>query len=151
MPWLKVRWWLSGRVMSSRSGSAKRSGSRFGRGEEGDHSLARLDEHVAHLRGLRGGAPGEVHRAVVAEDLFDRAGRQRRVLDEPVPLVALAQQGDGAVADQVGGGLVAGHEEEHDGGSQLLLGELVALLLGGEQRGEEVVAAGWRGAPRRCR
>ena len=79
-------------------------------------------------------------RPVEAEHLLHRAGRQRRVGDEAVPLVALAQHGDGAVADEVHGGLVAGDEQQHHGGAQLLLGELVALLLGREQRREEVVA-----------
>ncbi len=59
---------------------------------------------------------------------------ERGIGDEAIPLAAVAQHGDHAVADEVGGGLVAGDEEQQHDRAQLLLGEAIALLLDGEQR-----------------
>ena len=52
----------------------------------------------------------------------------------------MAQEGQGAVADEVHRGLVARHEEQQDGGDQLALGQAIALLLGGDQLAEQIVA-----------
>jgi len=57
------------------------------------------------------------------------------------------QQREQAVADQVHGGLVARDEEQDAGGEELALGEPVALLLGRDERGQQV--GPWMAAPLR--
>jgi hypothetical protein len=50
----------------------------------------------------------------------------------------VAQQRQRAVGDQVDGRLVAGHQQQHAHRQQLPLAELAALVLGGDQRREQV-------------
>ena len=52
----------------------------------------------------------------------------------------MAQQRQRAVADQVDRRLVAGDEQQDAGGEQLVLGELVPRLLGGDQGRQQIVA-----------
>ena len=50
----------------------------------------------------------------------------------------MPQQRERAVADQVHGRLVAGHEQQDARGEQLVLAQLVARLLGGDEAAEHV-------------
>ena len=87
----------------------------------------------------RSDASRELDRAVVAEELLDRVADQVGVVAQRGQLVGVAEQGQGAVADQVHGRLVAGQVEEDDLVAQLGWGEAVAFLLGGDERAEKVV------------
>ena len=50
----------------------------------------------------------------------------------------MAEQRESAIADQVDGGLVSGHEQQDAGGEQLILAERVAGFLGGDESREHV-------------
>jgi hypothetical protein len=50
------------------------------------------------------------------------------------------EESDQPIADQIRGRLVPGEEEEDTGGVQLLLRQAVALLLGADERREQIVA-----------
>jgi hypothetical protein len=94
--------------------------------------------------------PREVDRAVPAHALLDRPRDERRVVAQPGELAWVAQQGIGAVADQVEGGFMAGDEQQQRGAAQLGLGERLARLLGGDQGRQQIVAGGRAGEDRRC-
>jgi hypothetical protein len=51
----------------------------------------------------------------------------------------VAQQGEHAVTDHVGGRLVTGDEQQEDHREQLVFIEGVALLLGNDQRADQIV------------
>jgi len=51
-------------------------------------------------------------------------------------LVGVVEQGVGAVADEVGGRLVAGDDEGDGADAKLVGGEPVAVLLGGDEGAE---------------
>ena len=72
--------------------------------------LPPADLGAVHLQIDLGQARRQLNRAVVAQDLLDRRGHQRRIVPDPPHLVGVAQQGQQAVADQVRGRLVAGDE-----------------------------------------
>lgn len=78
-----------------------------GRGEEQVGQLA-LAQRPPADRDVLGGDPDDrLGRRVVAGEFLDGRADQHRVLAQPGQLVGVAQQGEHAVADQVGGGLVA--------------------------------------------
>jgi hypothetical protein len=74
-----------------------------------------------------------------AQQLFHRRAGQLWVGDQLLPLVAVGEQGIDAVADHVYCGLVAGVEQLHTAGDQLVLGQPVALVFGFDQPGDQVV------------
>jgi hypothetical protein len=98
--------------------------------------------------GDRGAVDGRAVRAVTHQHV-DRRVVAQRLLDRGRDQVALGaqareQRGIGAhglehVADEVPGGLVAGHEEERELGSHLEVGEALAVDLGVQQPRDEVV------------
>ena len=52
----------------------------------------------------------------------------------------MPKQREDAVADEIDGGLVPGHEQQRADAEQLVHGERVALFFGVHERGEQVVA-----------
>ena len=72
--------------------------------------------------------------------LLHAGAHQAGVGPEAVDLRRVAEQGQHPVADQVHGGLEAGHEQQGDGAEQLGVGEPVALGLGRDQGAEQVGA-----------
>ena len=107
--------------------------------------LAALQARAADLHVLGDHAAHRRHRADVAQQLLDRGREERRIVAQQRHLLGMAEQGEQAVGDQVGGGLVPGLEQDGAGGEQFLLAQKVARLVGSRQRGEQVVARG--GAP----
>ena len=75
-----------------------------------------------------GGATVVDHRAVEPEDLFHRVGHKRSVVDQPLPLRAVAEQRLEAVADRVACGLVAGEGHRVHDVDDVELVELVGLV-----------------------
>src|SRR5205823_56593 len=82
---------------------------------------------------------GELHRAVVAQQLLDRGGGFDLSVSELGQLIRVAQQGQQPVADEAADRLEAGGEEKSAQGDDLVPVEAVAALLGGDKRGEETV------------
>ena len=60
-------------------------------------------------------ARGELHRAVVTEQLLNRAGDPLGIATEELQLLGIAQQRDYPVCDQVGRSLVSRDEEQNTG------------------------------------
>ena len=54
-------------------------------------------------------------------------------------LVRVAQQADQAIADEVGGGLEPGREQQHDRGDQLVLGQSVSAITDPDQPADQIV------------
>src|SRR6185295_6870596 len=55
-------------------------------------------------------------------------------------LIAVPEEGEEPIADQVHGGLMPGDVEQDAGGEQLALAQLVALLLRGDEQAQKVIA-----------
>ena len=86
-------------------------------------------------------AEGRVrHRRVEAHALLDRPRHEVGVGHEGVALLGVAQQGDGPVADQAGGGVVSGDDQLEDRGEQLLLRQCTVALRGDDEVGHQVHA-----------
>ena len=81
-------------------------------------------------------------RALVAEDLLDRIGDAVRVGEHLRPLLREALQREQTVAEQLRRGLVARDDQEEEEADDLLVGEVLAVALGRDQRGGEIVGAG---------
>ena len=106
---------------------------------------------AADLDVLQHPALEHLQRGVVAHQLLDRGGQQRRVGAQPRQLVGVAEQRPPAVAGHVHGRLVAGVQQQHAGADQLVLGEPVALVATAASaliRSSPRVARGARGPAR---
>ena len=90
----------------------------------------------------RGTGHPEQHlaRRVEAEGLFDPVWNAGGVVEGLGPLVGMTPTPVPGVAEQLGGGLVAGHHHQEEEGDDLLVGQLVAVDLGVDQCRGQVVA-----------
>ena len=76
----------------------------------------------------------------IAQQLGDRVAEQRPVIDwSNRPLVGEVEQRPHAVADEAGGRFVPGDVERDDLRDQLLVGEGLAVFLGVDEPGQDVV------------
>ena len=75
-----------------------------------------------------------------AQHLLDRARVQARVVAQPLGLVGVLDERQRAVGDQVARRLVAGHHQGDEEQVELEVVEAVAVELGLDQRGHQVVA-----------
>jgi len=98
-----------------------------------------VDPLVAHLHVAARDARHARRRRIVAQKFLDRAFGQLGMRPQQVEGVGLRQQGDHAVADQVGR-LVPGEQHEHGGRDQLILRQRPPRLLGRDQRADHVLA-----------
>jgi hypothetical protein len=110
-----------------------------GRAEQREDQLAGRHRLARQLHLAGHDAARELHRAVVAQQLVHRGGVERRVGGQALELVAVAQQRQRAVADEVDRGLVAGQVEQQHLVQQLVTREPVAVLLRRDQGGQHVV------------
>src|SRR5262249_16271527 len=69
--------------------------------EPEDAEVALGDALAAQLAGGRRRAPSELRRALVAHELIEGGGEQRRVVLQVLPLLRVTQQREHAIADQV--------------------------------------------------
>jgi len=100
-----------------------------------------LGEVDAAQRDRAGGDPApDGHRRVVAESFLDRPGDQVGLLDDLVPAGRVLQQAADRVADQPGGGLVAGERQREQDRGALVQGEAVrGFVVDGDQVTGQVV------------
>src|SRR5262245_57754809 len=70
-----------------------------------------------------------------------RSGYEFRTSAEFGKLIRTREQRQDAVADQVGGGEVAGYQQQIAGNNSLALSKPILRLLGRDKRADEVVAA----------
>ena len=109
------------------------------RAEQDDDLFALRDRRLGDLDVRRRGSRRQLDRRVVAQQLLD-GGLDGGAVLEQVQLVAVAQEREHAVADEVLRRLVSGDEDQDAQAEQLLLRQLLVVLLGGDERGQEVVA-----------
>ena len=140
MPQPNAMWRLSARAMSRRSGSGNWAGSRLAAPMNGitmsPFGIVRPPIVTSSLGTRAVRCTGPSKRSSSSTAVHDEAG----IVAQRLELLGMAQQRQHAVADQVDRRLVAGDEEEDAGGEQLVLAQLVAGLLGGDEAGEHVVA-----------
>ena len=101
---------------------------------------AGLDPLSAELHVLRRDPHRGLHGRVEAQQLLHRRLEQRGLRPQPVELVAMAQERQQAVADEVRRCLVPGDQQQVAVREELLVRERVAILLRLDHRGEQVVA-----------
>ncbi len=77
---------------------------------------------------------------VVAQQLVDGPGNQLRPPAQQLELIGVAQQGEGTIADQVHGRLMARDDQSDTGAEHLLRGEPVAPLLHRGQGTDQIVS-----------
>ena len=85
-------------------------------------------------------APEVQDRRRPAHDLFRRGARERRVGDERLVLIRVVAERADAVRDRVARRLVAGDRDQQEEEVEVHLRQPVAVDLGVEQRGDDVVA-----------
>jgi thioesterase domain-containing protein len=125
----------TGDVEPIRIGEASRVA--IGRTHDRDHRLPFVNQPPAELNVLGGQPRGVLARALVAQEFFNRTGNQRGISPQPGELVRMAQQSEQAVSDQVGRGLLPADHRDDGVGHHLVVGEPVAVNLGGSQRMEQ--------------
>ncbi len=103
---------------------------------------ARRDLGVLEHHRLRGDPSHELVGTVVAEQFGHRSPQEGWFVAQASELVGVAEQGEHAVAHQAGGGFVAGHVQGDELGHQLVVGQALAVDLGGDQVGEQVTGGG---------
>ena len=113
-----------------------------GRDVPDDDLVALLDLLAVDLGVGRGGAAEVEHRRRPAQDLLDRAVERAVgvVAQQPRTARGSCMQRPHAARGGVAGGLVAGDREQQHEHVELELGELVAVDLGVDQLGDDVVA-----------
>ena len=104
------------------------------------HLVAGLDARAAQLGAGRRGAPHEVGRAGPPQHLLGRRVQQAGVGAQPVPLLRVLAERQDALGDGDPGGLVPGDDHDREEVVEVGLAELVAVHLGPQQRGQQVVA-----------
>ena len=120
-------------------GAVERLGVVVGRAEHSHHGLVLLEVHAVEVDGLGRDAHRQLDGGVPAQQLLDCVLGDTGVEAEPRQLIGVTKQRDEAVADQVRGRLVARGQEERERTLQLLRGETLPLLLGLDERGQEVI------------
>ena len=101
-----------------------------------DDGRSLADRLAAELDVLRGVAVEDVGDGQVAHELLDGVGHQVRVGAQLGQLLGVLQEREGAQCQHVGGGLVAGEQQQEGDADQLLDGEVVVA----GQVGQDVVA-----------
>ncbi len=105
---------------------------------EHDRALGEVDVAVADV--LHRDPGGERGDRLEAHDLLDRGGREQRVLGQQRPLVRVLGEQPQRVRELALGRVDAADEHVEHEVERLDVREPVALLLGGDQRGDQVVA-----------
>ncbi len=132
---------LGSRVMSKRPASRNCLGSRFAEPIIGRTSLPGRDHLPVHLDVAPRRAGHPLERRAVAQDLLDRRGQEVGRCPEPGELVRVLEEAQDGVVDQVRGRLLAADEEELHEAQDLLVRQPLAVHLGLDEPGQQVVAA----------
>src|SRR5690606_2361534 len=77
---------------------------------------------------------------IVAQELFHRLGRAPGLAPQQLHLIRMSKQRQGPVADEVHRRLMPCHQEENGHGNELLLAEAIPLIMGVDERAQEVGA-----------
>jgi hypothetical protein len=127
----------SGDVEAIRIGKVGRVA--IGGGQDQQNDLP-LPNRLAPERDVFRGAPAdELVRGHVARQLLDGAREQRWIGRELADLLGMLEERERPASDEARQVLVAGDEEEHDRGEQLVVAEPVAGFGGVDELGQKVV------------
>ena len=105
----------------------------IGRAQATQHDLAGRDGLAIDFDRLAGQAAGPLHGAVVAKQFVDGGFDQFRLADKQFPLIAVAEQRQHSVTDEVRGCFVAGGQQQHAVGEDLVAVQAVRFLFGFQQ------------------
>ena len=81
-----------------------------------------------------------LYRPVESQQLVDRIGIETWIVAPPGQLVAITEERERAIADQIDGRLVASDVKQHDERKELLGGQAITFLFGHQERRQHVVA-----------
>ena len=109
------------------------------RGEQQQHQRPVPGGHVPDLHAVARDPGGHLDGRVVAQCLFNRPRRHRRIVLQQSELAGMPQQRQDRVGDQADGGLMPGHQQQDAGGDQLVLGQLLAGVLGADHLRQQVL------------
>jgi hypothetical protein len=101
-----------------------------GREKRNGHHLAHLYLFAPDLERVQRYPAGLRHGWIVTQHLFDGMRNELGMGAEFDELIRIGEQRQNAVADQVGGGEVAGHQQQVTGHNDLALGQPIPRLLG---------------------
>ncbi|MGY5121441.1 hypothetical protein ACWC2H_37335 [Streptomyces sp. 900105755] len=99
-------------LKSSTSGSGKAAGSRLAAARTRSTACPAAMERPARSKVVPGPPQHQLHGAVVAQEFLDSCRDQVRPVAQPVGRLRVLQEGEDGVADEVGGRLVAGDQEQ---------------------------------------
>src|SRR3984893_9879675 len=133
-----MRVWCPGEVQAVGVGELVRIA--IGSAEERQDALALPDTVPAQIKILRGNPRRQLDRAVPAQQLFDGRLDQLWLLAEEGELLPMPEERQGAVRDQVDGGLVSCDEQEIRHHHELALGQDLPRPLAREQTADQVLA-----------
>ena len=106
-----------------------------------ERDLAQLDSLAVQLNGLTAQSAGPLDGAVESQNFLDGGFDQIWITDEQFPLIAIAQQREHSVADQVCGRFMAGREKQHAVGEDFLAVEAIGIVFGFQSRRKEGIAS----------
>ena len=102
------------------------------------HRRTRCQRDAAEFDWLRRHAVAELVRTFKPQDFLDRGLDQIGIFDQPLLLRGVARQRHQPVADQIGGGLMAGVEQEDAVVQQFLCGQSLAIVFALNEAGQHV-------------
>ena len=111
-----------------------------GRTDAHAHHVARLHRTTRDLGVFGAEARHAGHRRLPAQQLFDRGRDDRRVVDDLLPMRWVLGQVRERTRERVGDGVEPGEQEQEADVEDLFASELLAVDLGVEELGHDVVA-----------
>src|SRR5204863_2404157 len=112
----------------------------IGGSDRGEDGIPRPDRLAANLEVSDRGPRDHLGRAVESKELLDGLLGERRLGTQPIELVAIAEERQRAVADEIHGGLVPGEDQRAAHGDDLDLAERIAAVLRSEKAVDEILA-----------
>src|SRR5208282_2849197 len=103
-----------------------------------EYARVRLQIGATEVDVVRYRADRRLYGPVVAQHLFDRIRHQFGLAAQRRDLVRIARQRQRPVADQIGGGLVAGQQQQQNELQQLARAQRFALFVRGDERAYQV-------------
>ena len=111
----------------------------FADAEHGHDVVALVHGAAADLGVLHRDADDGHHRRLPAQQLLDRGGDDRRVVDDLLPVLGVLDEEAEHAVERRGDGVEPGDEEQEADVEDLFAGQALAVDLGVEEAADEVV------------